>query len=43
MHVRAQKMSEVGLLSFQISEIVDSIAIIVAIFAGVSITWLFFK
>ncbi len=36
-------MAEAGLLSFQIAEIVDAIAIIAAIFAAAAIAWLIFR
>ena len=36
-------MAEAGLLSLQIAEIVDAIAIIVAIFTGAAVPWLIFR
>lgn len=36
-------MAEAGLLSFQMAEIVNAIAITVAIFTGAAITWLVFR
>ena len=36
-------MAEVGLLSFQMTEIVNAIAIVVVAFTSVAVTWYFFR
>jgi len=36
-------MAEVGLLSFQMTEILNAITIVVVAFTSVAVTWVFFR